>query len=223
MHATCRIRTFDMTHSYAWHVLFVRAPCHIYICDGLIHMCDMPYSYTKAFFIRATCRDHMCDIPHSYVRHASCIHAIWQIHTRGMPHSYVRHDRFIRAACLIRMCDMTDSYVCHASFICVTCLIHVCDSVTLHLVCSWASTRVTWCFHIHIHINRNKYGVASISRLLKIIGLFCKRALQKRLYSANETYDFREPTNRSHLITSYVHTSISRLLKIIGLICKRDL
>jgi len=27
------------------------------------------------------------------------------------------------------------------------------------------------------------YGVATISRLLKIIGLFCKRALYKRLYS----------------------------------------
>ena len=44
------------------------------------------------------------------------------------------------------------------------------------------------------------YGVATISRLLKIIGLFCKRALQKRLYSAKETYDFKEPTNRSHPI-----------------------
>jgi len=31
------------------------------------------------------------------------------------------------------------------------------------------------------------YGVATISRLLKIIGLFCKRALWKRLYSAKET------------------------------------
>ena len=29
------------------------------------------------------------------------------------------------------------------------------------------------------------YGVATISRLLKITDLFCKRALQKRLYSAN--------------------------------------
>jgi len=44
------------------------------------------------------------------------------------------------------------------------------------------------------------YGVASISRLLKIIGLFCTRALQKRLYSAKETYNFEEPTNRSHPI-----------------------
>jgi len=42
------------------------------------------------------------------------------------------------------------------------------------------------------------YAVAMIRRLLKIIGLFCKRALSKRRYSAKETYDFREPTNRSH-------------------------
>jgi len=46
------------------------------------------------------------------------------------------------------------------------------------------------------------YGVATISRLLKIIGLFCKRALEKRPYSAKETYHFKEPTNRSHPITS---------------------
>ena len=49
------------------------------------------------------------------------------------------------------------------------------------------------------------YGVATISRLLKIIGVFCKRALQKRLYSTKETYDFKEPTNRSHPIYMYVH------------------
>ena len=41
------------------------------------------------------------------------------------------------------------------------------------------------------------YRVVMISRLLKIILLFCKRALSKRLYSANETYDLKEPTNRS--------------------------
>ena len=42
------------------------------------------------------------------------------------------------------------------------------------------------------------YRVPTISRLLKIIGLFCKRALLKRRYSAKKTYDFKEPTNRSH-------------------------
>jgi len=42
------------------------------------------------------------------------------------------------------------------------------------------------------------YGLATIRRLLKITGFFCKRALLKRLYSEKETYDFKEPTNRSH-------------------------
>jgi len=44
------------------------------------------------------------------------------------------------------------------------------------------------------------YGVATISRLLKSIGLFCKRALSKRRYSAKETCNSKEPTNRSHPI-----------------------
>ena len=33
------------------------------------------------------------------------------------------------------------------------------------------------------------------------IGLFCKRALQKRRFSAKETYNCKEPTNRSHPIS----------------------
>jgi len=33
----------------------------------------------------------------------------------------------------------------------------------------------------------------TVPRLLKITGLFCKRALQKRLYSAKETYNSKEP------------------------------
>jgi len=42
------------------------------------------------------------------------------------------------------------------------------------------------------------YAVATISKLLKIIGLFCKRALNQRLYSAKETYHFKGPANISH-------------------------
>jgi len=44
--------------------------------------------------------------------------------------------------------------------------------------------------------------VATISKLLRIIGLFCKKALLKRLYSAEETYTFKEPTLRSQSIPS---------------------
>ena len=48
-----------------------------------------------------------------------------------------------------------------------------------------------------IHVS---YGVATISRLLKIEGVCGKRDLQKRLYSAKETHNFKEPTHRSHPI-----------------------
>jgi len=57
----------------------------------------------------------------------------------------------------------------------------------------------------HIWMGYVTYGVAAVSRLDKIIGLFCKIALQKRQYSAKGTYNFIDPTDRSHPIpTSHV-------------------
>jgi len=50
------------------------------------------------------------------------------------------------------------------------------------------------------YLARQAHGVALASRIDKIIGLFCKRALQKRQYSAKETYNFIDPTDRSHPI-----------------------
>jgi len=53
-----------------------------------------------------------------------------------------------------------------------------------------------------------KYGVARISRLLKFTCLFCKRALSKRRYSTKETYNFKEPTNRSHPVSIYISMQV---------------
>jgi len=82
---------------------------------------------------------------------------------------------------------------------------------------------------LHCHVLMC-YGVATISRLLQIIGLFCKRTLWKRRYSAKETCNFKEPTNRSHpivlhchVLMCYVVATISKLLQIMGLFCKRTL
>ena len=50
-----------------------------------------------------------------------------------------------------------------------------------------------------------------MSRILKIVGLFCKRSLSNRLYSAKETYNFKEPTNRSHPICKYTYTFCTHL------------
>ena len=80
-----------------------------------------------------------------------------------------------------------------------------------HVANMWNEFDSTYSRHVHSqfmafipnlfrfqNLQVDHYGVASTSRLLKIIGLFCKRALCKRGYSAKETYNFKEPTNRSH-------------------------
>ena len=46
------------------------------------------------------------------------------------------------------------------------------------------------------------YGVATISRLLKIIGLLCRISSLLWDSFAKETCAFREPTNRSHPIST---------------------
>ena len=49
------------------------------------------------------------------------------------------------------------------------------------------------------------YGVATISRLLNIIGLFCRMSSLSWGSFAKETYDFKEPTTCRHPISLYVY------------------
>jgi len=49
-------------------------------------------------------------------------------------------------------------------------------------------------------LDMSHYGAAALSNVDQIIGLSCKRALQKSRYSAKETYNFIDPTIRSHPI-----------------------
>ena len=78
------------------------------------------------------------------------------------------------------------------------------DTMSVGSTYDWSSikfyVRVNTWMVMFIWTSHARYGVASTSRLLKIIGLFCKRALLKRLCSTKETYNFKEPTNRSHPI-----------------------
>jgi len=61
------------------------------------------------------------------------------------------------------------------------------------------------CCHAWVRYTRLRIwrycGVALVSRIDIIIGLFCKRAPQKRRYSAKETNHFIDPTDRSHPIS----------------------
>jgi len=77
----------------------------------------------------------------------------------------------------------------------------VCDMpyVTRHMIHSCETWYDVMCHLIYSCVTWHTCVTWHISSLLKIIGLFCKRALWTRPYSAKETYNFKEPTNRSHL------------------------
>jgi len=70
-----------------------------------------------------------------------------------------------------------------------------CHTHMSHVTHTWFMLRIWTSQDTHM-----LWPTTTISRLLEITGLFCKKALQKRPYSAKETYNFQKPTNRSHPI-----------------------
>ena len=85
----------------------------------------------------------------------------------------------------------------------VCCSINVyCHTIAQHSLCCSVlqyAVSVLQCVAVRgKYITVHNYGVATISRMLKNIGLFCKRALQKRPIFCKETCIFKHPTNRSH-------------------------
>jgi len=50
------------------------------------------------------------------------------------------------------------------------------------------------------------YVVATISRLLKILGLFCRILFLSKVSFAKETYTYKEPASGSHPIADVDHT-----------------
>ena len=86
--------------------------------------------------------------------------------------SYVRHDS-------IYMCDTTKE-----------------SCVLIRYQTAWHLQYAVATISRLLKIN----GIATISRLLKIIGLFCKISSLLQGSFAKETYNFKEPTNRSHPI-----------------------
>ena len=104
---------------------------------------------------------------------------------------------------------------------CICIFVHILKYVYVYLYL-YIDMYIYMYIYINIHISwtedaasaRYVYGVSMISSLLKILGLFCKRALQKRLHSAKTTYHCKEPTNPSQpigkcrCINMYTHLDI---------------
>jgi len=95
---------------------------------------------------------------------------------------------------MVHVCDMTVRSVSHAVLPTLISRIDAgCENIHSGPLCGHICTYV--CLYV--------YGLATISRLLKIVGLFCRISSLLWGSFAKETYNFKEPTNRSHLICVY--------------------
>jgi len=106
------------------------------------------------------------------------------------------------------MCTCTTSSSKY-DLICIDVYMYACVHVQHHLQNTTLSSSLVFvcfvcvsCVNSVCHHIRYQYGVATSSRLLKIISVSCERALWKWRSSAKETYNVKEPTNRSHPILS---------------------
>jgi len=71
------------------------------------------------------------------------------------------------------------------------------------------------CRPLHDSLHWNCYGVATISRLLQIISLFCRILSLLQGSFAKETYDLKEPTHRSHPMHCRIHRV--EILRFLGI------
>jgi len=187
-----------MTHSDIWlihtwcasHMIWL-----IHMCDvihiWLIHMCiyDSLRHDTHVKGLLYGIHAHMA---HSYMWCDSIIFVRWLIYMCDTTHSwhafawvnsFMATHAHMCAAWLIHICDMTHSYVWYDFFTCVIWLVYgtstysyayVCDTTQSH-VCRDIFMCMTRLFHM-CAMTHFIYGVATISRLLTIIRLFCKNS-----------------------------------------------
>jgi len=152
----------DMAHVYVRHELFVRSPscCLRLVCrwlgnskNGLDESCSA-YEWVMShdYFTNVT---WLCDMAHLYVRHESCIYAPWLIQMK--PFSPVQSKTTSKKMWVSHVAHMTwpfhryDMTLRHGSLW----MRYVAASL---LICAWCMS----------------YGVATVSRIDKIIGLFCR-------------------------------------------------
>ena len=110
------------------------------------------------------------------------------------------HHTLMHHMCSIALSIHGGWHTIHPYIICFNCALTTIHQLHSHL--SLAHTHTLRSQITYPVLSYNTYGVATSSRLLKIIGLFCKKALWKRRFSAKDTSNFKEPTNRSHPIVN---------------------
>ena len=183
-----------MSHTWMSHVTYMNESCHT--CGRSWFLVWLPSSSTFHGTLRFT-RTHMNESRHTYEWVTS---HIWMRHVAHMNESHHTYEW-----------DTSHTYEWVTSHIWMS---HVTRTNESRHTYEWVTSH-TWMSHVthanesrHTHALMSRdmcdYGVATISRLLKNIGLFCRISSLLQVSFAKETYNFKEPTSRSHPIVECV-------------------
>ena len=192
-HALTQPPTYALTHAQKHAPTLTCSHTHIHHTHTHTHanIRRHPVSHTMRWLALSIISVYVCWHIHThtntytYTYRYMCTHTYTHTHARMICRLHSSSRKFVRV------------YVC--MYVYVTCIyvwVHVCierqiePQIFVHvcIIC------VHVCTYVYGH------GVATISRLLKIIGLFCRISSLLQGSFAKETYDFKEPTNRSHPI-----------------------
>jgi len=152
-----------------------RTNVHIQMCMWVKNMCGLIFNICVCY----VCHIYICIYIYKYVwTHIQyirvlCVHIYISVYI----YKYVwTHIQYIRVLCVhIHVLCLHIYWIWVPKKICVDSYF-VCH--TYFFLDSYSIYPCAMCAHTHSSINRaSTYGVATISRLLKIIGLLCKRAL----------------------------------------------
>jgi len=177
-------RTYNNLHIHKniQQLAYAQEPTTTCIC---IHTGTCIYIYTK-LYIRQLAYTYIRQRAYTYTQ--ECVHE--DIYSWHSTHHWLTPN--IMCICTRTCVVNTDIYSWHVTHHWLTPNISLtCNGVVLYTRLYTHSRAIVVLSSFAQICAYMSYGVATISRILKIIGLFCKRALQKRLYSAKETYDFK--------------------------------
>jgi len=179
---------------------------HVCILVSVWYACGYAYCYIMSAFVsRCACRQDLMIC--LYMCMYSRIHVFMKVYMYACMHIWMDVDVDVCVCVYMHV----HACVCMKYVQMYTCISTVCG---IHIyashICKYAyTTQHTEAMRYKKRSRHSNGWVATISRLLKITSLFSKRDLQKRRYSAKETYNFKEPTKRSHPIPSEQSKTIS--------------
>ena len=189
----CATFTCDVTHSYVTWL-------NIYVCHSYVRHCNrLQQTATDCNRLHQTATH--CTTLHHAATHCTTLHHTAP-HCTTLHHTATHCNTDYRDCAIYSLLDVLSNILHKILGLFYKRALETRLYSSIHVWYHWVRVK---CDMTHSHVLSNAihvwHGVATISKLLKNIGLFCKRALEKRLYSAKETYNFKEPTDRSHFIS----------------------